>query len=54
MHVSSSFRYDHMSAADLGFGARVLVNRSHEPSLMPHYATHEIKDIGGLPGLLGL
>ena len=54
MHVSSSFRYDHMSAADLGFGARVLVNRSHEPSLMPHYATHEIKDIGGLSGLLGL
>lgn len=54
MHVSSSFRYDHMSAWDLGYGARVLVNRSHEPSLMPHYATHEIKDIGGLPGLLGL
>ena len=54
MHVSSSFRYDHMSAADLGYGARVLVNRNHEPSLMPYYATHEIKDIGGLPGLLGM
>lgn len=54
MHVSSSFRYDHMSAADLGYGARVYVNRNHEPSLMPHYATHEIKDISGLPGVLGL
>lgn len=54
MHVSSSFRYDHMSASDLGYGARVFVNRNHEPSLMPHYATHEIRDISGLPGLLGL
>ncbi|MDE2349523.1 MAG: haloacid dehalogenase type II [Gammaproteobacteria bacterium] len=54
MHVSSSFRYDHMSARDLGYGARVFVARGHEPSLMPHYATHEIKDIGGLAGLVGL
>jgi 2-haloacid dehalogenase len=54
MHVSSSFRYDHMSAHDMGYGARVFVNRNHEPSLMPNYATHEIKDISGLPGLLGL
>jgi 2-haloacid dehalogenase len=54
MHVSSSFRYDHMSASDLGYGARVFVNRNHEPNLMPHYATHEIKDISGLPGLVGL
>lgn len=54
MHVSSSFRYDHMSAFDMGYGARVFVNRGHEPSLMPHYATHEIKDISGLPGVLGL
>jgi 2-haloacid dehalogenase len=54
MHVSSSFRYDHMSACDMGYGARVFVARGHEPSLMPHYATHEIKDIGGLPALVGL
>lgn len=54
MHVSSSFRYDHMSARDLGYGARVYVARGHEPSLMPHYATHEIKDIGGLAGVVGL
>ena len=54
MHVSSSFRYDHMSARDMGYGWRVFVARGHEPSLMPHYATHEIKDIGGLAGLVGL
>ena len=54
MHVSSSFRYDHMSARDLHYGARVFVARGHEPSLMPHYATHEIRDIGGLSALVGL
>ena len=54
MHVSSSFRYDHMSARDLGYGARVFVARGHEPSVMPHYATHEIKDIGGLAGVVGI
>lgn len=53
MHVSSSFRYDHMSAYDLQYGARVFVARGHEPSL-PHYATHEIRDIGGLAGVVGL
>lgn len=53
MHVSSSFRYDHMSAFDLGYGARVFVSRNHEPSL-PYYATHEIKDISGLSGVVGL
>lgn len=53
MHVSSSFRYDHMSAYDLGYGARVFVARGHEPSL-PFYATHEIKDIGGLASTVGL
>lgn len=54
MHVSSSFRYDHMPARDLHYGARVFVARGHEPSLMPHYATHEIRDIGGLSALVGL
>ncbi|MEA1671987.1 haloacid dehalogenase type II [Nitrospirillum sp. BR 11163] len=53
MHVSSSFRYDQMSAFDLGMGARVFVARGHEPS-NPYYRTHEIADIGGLPGLVGL
>lgn len=53
LHVSSSMRYDQMTAADMGFGARAFVNRGHEPS-NPYYSTHEIRDIGGLPGLLGL
>ncbi|MCF4127805.1 haloacid dehalogenase type II [Methylobacterium sp. SyP6R] len=53
MHVSSSFRYDLMTAADMDFGARVHVDRNHEP-LCSGYATHQIKDLGGLPGLLGL
>ncbi len=52
MHVSSSFRYDLMTAADMDFGARVHVDRNHEP-LCSGYATHQIKDLGGLPGLLG-
>jgi 2-haloacid dehalogenase len=53
MHVSSSFRYDQMSAFDLHFGARVWVNRGHEPR-NPSYITHEIADIGGLSGCVGL
>ena len=54
MHVSSSYRYDHMSARDVGCGARVFVARGHEPPAMRHYATHEIEDIGGLAALVGL
>ncbi|MGR4067409.1 haloacid dehalogenase type II [Halomonas sp. LR3S48] len=54
MHVSSSFRYDHMSASDLGYGARVLVDRNHEPNLAPNYVTHVIKDMGGLASVVGL
>lgn len=53
VHVSSSFRYDHMSAFDMHYGARVFVARGHEPS-NPYYCTHEIKDIGGLAGVVGL
>jgi len=53
MHVSSSFRYDQMSATDLRYGSRVFVGRGHEPS-NPNYCDHEIKDIGGLPALVGL
>lgn len=53
MHCSSSFRYDQMTAYDMKIAARVFVNRGHEPS-NPYYSTHEIKDIGGLPGLVGL
>lgn len=53
MHVSSSFRYDLMSARDLRIGARVFVARGHEPEL-PAYATHVVKDTGGLAALCGL
>jgi 2-haloacid dehalogenase len=53
MHVSSSLRYDLMSAHDLRIGKRVFVSRGHEPST-PFYGYEEIADIGGLPKVLGL
>lgn len=53
LHVSSSLRYDLMSADDLGIKMKAFVNRGHEPST-PHYQYVEIKDIGGLPALVGL
>ena len=53
MHVSSSMRYDHMTAHDLGIRWRVLVNRGHGPAV-PEYLTHQVQDIGGLAQLLGL
>jgi 2-haloacid dehalogenase len=53
LHCSSSFRYDLMTAHDLHIGNKAFVNRGHEPP-NPYYGYHEIKDIGGLPGLLGL
>lgn len=53
MHVSSSLRYDLMSASDLGIGRRVFVERGHGPG-NPAYGYQAIADLGGLPGLLGL
>ena len=52
-HVSSSFRYDLMTAHDLGIKSKVWVNRGHEPA-NPFYGYTEIKDISGLPGVFGL
>ena len=52
-HVSSSFRYDLMTAHDLGIRSKVWVNRGHEPA-NPFYGYTEIADIGGLPGVFGL
>lgn len=52
-HVSSSFRYDLMTAYDLGIKSKVWVNRGHEPA-NPFYEYTEIADIGGLPGVFGL
>jgi 2-haloacid dehalogenase len=53
MHVSSSLRYDLMSAQDLRIGRRVFVERGHGPG-NPAYGYRAIADLGGLPGLLGL
>jgi len=54
LHVSSSFRYDLFTAHDLGIRDKAWVNRGHEPAGNASYGYHEIKDISGLPGLLGL
>ncbi|KTQ91238.1 dehalogenase [Aureimonas ureilytica] len=53
LHVSSSFRYDLMTAHDLGIKNKVWVNRGHEPA-NPYYGYTEIKDISGLAGVVGL
>ena len=53
LHVSSSLRYDLMSAHDLGFRNKAFVARGHEPG-NPAYGYREIADIGGLPALVGL
>ncbi len=53
LHVSSSLRYDLMSAHDMGIRNKVFVSRGHEPST-PYYGYHEISDLGGLPALVGL
>jgi 2-haloacid dehalogenase len=53
MHCSSSFRYDLMTAHDLGITNKVWVNRRHEPP-NPYYGYVEIANISGLPGVLGL
>ena len=53
LHVSSSLRYDLMSAHDLRIAQRVFVNRGHGPG-NPAYGYREIQDLGGLPTLMGL
>ena len=53
LHVSSSMRYDHLSASDMGISNRAFVARGHEP-FNPAYGAREIRDIGGLPALVGL
>ena len=53
LHVSSSLRYDLMSADDLGIVNKVFVNRGHGPG-NPAYRYTEIADISGLPGVVGL
>ncbi|QEI06307.1 haloacid dehalogenase type II [Pigmentiphaga aceris] len=53
MHCSSSFRYDLMTAYDMGIKNKAWINRGHEPAC-PFYEYREIKDAGGLAGLVGL
>lgn len=53
LHVSSSLRYDLMSAADIGIRNTVFVDRGHGPSTS-YYGYHEIKDLSGLPAIVGL
>lgn len=52
LHVSSSPRYDLMTAYDLGIEHRVFVKRGHEP--VSFYPCHEVDDIPHLASMLGL
>jgi 2-haloacid dehalogenase len=54
LHVSANPRYDIFPAHDLGIVNKVFVNRGHEPSPNPAYSHAEIRDINGLPALVGL
>ena len=53
LHVSSSLRYDLMSADDLGIRNKVFVNRGHGPGC-DAFNYVEIADISGLPAVVGL
>ena len=53
LHTSSSFRYDMMSAYDVGIKMKAFINRGHEP-LNSYYEVHDLPNLGGLPGLVGL
>ena len=50
--MSSSRRYDLIPAHDLRI-TKVYVNRGYE-STNPYYGYQEVKDLSGLPPLLGL
>jgi 2-haloacid dehalogenase len=53
LHVSSSPRYDLMTAHDLGIKHKAFVNRGHEPGA-PYYEYTEVEDIIDLAKQLGL
>lgn len=53
MHCSSSFRYDLMTASDLGFMAKAFIDRGHEPAL-EGYGVDRLTDFRQLAGLLGI
>jgi 2-haloacid dehalogenase len=54
LHVSSSPRNDLLSAHDMGIKNKVFVNRGHEPKPNEFYSHVEIRNINGLPALVGL
>jgi len=54
LHVSSSFRYDLMSAHDMKIKNKAFVARGHEQPANAVYGYHQIPDIGGLAALVGL
>ena len=53
LHVSSSLRYDLMSAYDVGIRHTVYIERGHGPSTA-YYGYPTLQDLGGLPALVGL
>ncbi|TDO95295.1 haloacid dehalogenase type II [Marinomonas balearica] len=53
LHVSSSLRYDLMTANDMGIKNKIFVNRGHEPST-PFYEYQEVNDLAELADLLGV
>jgi 2-haloacid dehalogenase len=54
LHVSANPRYDLFTAHELGIVCKVFVNRGHEPRPNDAYSFAEIRDINGLPALVGL
>lgn len=53
LHVSSSPRYDLMTAHDLGIKHKAFIKRGHEPAPLG-YDCYEADDIGHLASMLGL
>jgi len=53
LHVSSSLRYDLMTAHDMGIKHKAFVKRGHEPGT-PYYEYYEVDTIGDLATQLGL
>jgi 2-haloacid dehalogenase len=54
LHVSANPRYDIFAAHDVGIVNKVFVSRGHEPRPNDAYSFAEIRDINGLPALVGL
>jgi 2-haloacid dehalogenase len=54
LHVSANPRYDMFTAQSVGIVNKVFVNRGHEPRPNEEFNFAEIRDINGLPALVGL